>query len=545
MSSESETWKRHLDDLVIALATLVTFGRSVAFGLVESWDDGRFLVEFEPVHSVSFANLVAIWSEPHFEAFHPLHLMGYWLDVPLAGPNGHVIHTVNLVLWAGALMLLRRVFVGWKLGPVGALIATLTVGLHPAQVEAVVWATGRKEILALMFSAFAILAHLRSAKPTDRSALLSGLFYIGALLSKTTALPLPIVIVLADVLLRGIPWRQAAKQQSVALLLGAACAYGVHSIWTENQMIRPAPGGFARVSLVAATFTHYLSTLALPLDNSPVYPIHREANGFGMLDWAGPVLLALSALAFRKRKRVLFALGSFVVLLLPVANIVPVYFEVQDRYLSLPLVAVGFGVGATVVEMVKSRGKRLSVAFFGFVLALFAARTIHYQGNWSDDEALWGHATRTHPSAYYAWMKLGELRRDRGDYDLAIEAYQSGIDAHPTIRLGHGALLSAFAMRDEERHELPAQALNLAARYLRGADDADALRLLAGDMVVSGYRDAALLPLGRSLDIDPLAPERLEAAARVQEQNGNDWLVEFYRNRIPSDSDSPADSGAE
>ena len=132
--------KRWVDDAFLVLAAVLTFARGVPRALMESWDDQRFLVEFEPVQAISLDNLVAIWSEPHFEAYHPLHLMAYWLDVPFAGPNGPVIHAVNLALFAGALLLVRRVLLGWGLGRLPALLATLAYGLHPVQVEAVTWA---------------------------------------------------------------------------------------------------------------------------------------------------------------------------------------------------------------------------------------------------------------------------------------------------------------------------------------------------------------------------------------------------------------------
>ena len=67
---------------MVAGAAAATFARALPFGLQASWDDDRFIVDNPLVHEVSFTNLNAILAGPHFQAYHPLHLLSYWLDVP-------------------------------------------------------------------------------------------------------------------------------------------------------------------------------------------------------------------------------------------------------------------------------------------------------------------------------------------------------------------------------------------------------------------------------------------------------------------------------
>src|SRR5690606_17578724 len=162
-------------------------------------------------------------------------------------------------------------------------------GLHPVQVEAVTWATGRKEILALSFACLAWLTHLdadrypsaaawkeASGSARARLALKSavpGAFYVLAAMSKTTVLPLPGVRFLADVLLRGVPVRRALARQIPIVVIGAAFGALVIGIWQHYEMIRPDAGGArseGRAALVAATLTHYVATTAWPASLSPV-----------------------------------------------------------------------------------------------------------------------------------------------------------------------------------------------------------------------------------------------------------------------------------
>lgn len=518
---------------MIVVAAALTFARGVAAPLVSSWDDGRFLEEFAPVQSISGANLAEIFSRDHFEAYHPLHLLAYWLDVPMFGPSGPAIHATNLILWCGGLLLVRRVMRGLGLGRAAAVLATLFYGLHPVQVEAVTWATGRKEIIALIFASASILAHLKSQHATDRFAWMSRLAYVLAALAKTTALPLPALLFLVDVLLRDRSWRRALLWQLPALAVGLGLGGVVVAIWDDHEMIRVLPAGaLVRVELVGSTLARHLGIAAVPLWNSPIYPVHRAAEDFALWDLAMLAVPLGLALAWRRKPRALFVLVGFLVLWLPVSNIIPVYFEVQDRYLSLPLLPLAFGVGALLTNAKDEIPSRTAIVFASLVVVLFAARTVIYQGAWRSDEALWVHATRTHPTAYYAWMKLAEARRDAGDFDGALDAYVEGIDAHPSIRLGHASRLHVMALRDERDLDLsPSRALNYSARYLQNADDPSVLRELAGEMVSEGYRDAALLPLARALDLSPLADEVLERAA-VQRLTSDLWLARFYVSRM-------------
>ena len=513
-------------DLVLALSALAVFARGVPGALLSSWDDQRFLVEFEPVQSISVDSLVAIWSEPHFEAYHPLHLMSYWLDVPFAGASGPVQHGVSLGLFALTLLLVRRVLVAWSLPPMAALLATLAYALHPIQVEAVTWATGRKEIVALMFVCVAILQHERARGdgPWSRHAWLSRLAYAAAVLAKTTALPLPLVLAARELWVHRGPGRRVWLAQLPTLVLMAALSYVVVGIWEANEMIRPPPPGLGRVLLVFSTLTHHLGTAALPLETSPVYALHRVMADFGWYDGLGA--LAIVLLLWRGDGRVRFGTLAFLCFFAPVSNALPLYFEVQDRYLSLPLLPLAYLLGLGLARVSRS-------ALLGAPIAIgFAALTVLYQGAWKDDLALWTHASATHPDSFYAWMKLGEVRRNTGDLGGAEQAYRRAVGAEPALRLGHAALFQALAMQDERELGLDERAVPLSQRYLRGADDYDRLRTLAGDMIELGYRDAALLPLGRALDIHPLSDDRLENAAAVQLDAGHPWLARFYVQRM-------------
>lgn len=187
---------------IVTVLVAGTFGRGLGTPIQRSWDDGRFIVDNPLVHEPSWDALFSVFTQAHFEAFHPLHLLSYWLDVPLAGSHPVALHAVSLALWIGSANLLLWAERRLTLSGGAAVVATSVCVLHPVQVEAAVWLSGRKDILALGLSAMCIACYRTSRSPFDHWAWLSRCSYVLACLSKTTALPLPLVLFAADLLLR-------------------------------------------------------------------------------------------------------------------------------------------------------------------------------------------------------------------------------------------------------------------------------------------------------------------------------------------------------
>ncbi len=489
----------------IVLCALVTFARAVPYPLQRSWDDGRFILDNAEVAHISWANFVALAGQVRFEAFHPLHLLSYWLDVPWFGAEPWALHGVSLALWSLALVLVYECMRVLELSPLMAALATLACGLHPVQVEAVSWATGRKDVLALLFSSACLLSHLRSSHGSDRYAWCARGFFVAAALSKTAALPLPLWPATLDAVVRGVPARKALARQAPSLACALGLAFVVIHVWQSNEMVRAtnASVGLAPVRMLN-TLHHQLGTLLWPARVSPMYSTH-EVGQLALAHLLLPLLLATATVfAGRKRKpRVLAGILGFALMYLPVSNLVPMYFPFQDRYASILALPLALALGASVDTYVRARARSWPQVLLGMAVLVLAVRTIQYQGEWSSETRLWGHAAHTQPDADYAWLKLGETRRDAGDLEGAISAYRSLVRLRPTLRLAHAALFEAVARRDERIHGLaPSRARSLAQRYYEGADHADAMRQLARELLANGYLRTVELTLDRALALD-------------------------------------------
>lgn len=508
----------------IAAVSVATFARALPYPFMLSWDDARFIVDNPDLRDPSWAGFVRMWTTVQFEAYHPLHLLSYWLDVPWSGANPSVVHGVSLALWTCGLGLVFGWLSALGLQPWAALVATLLFGLHPAQVEVVSWATGRKDVLALGFAAASLWAHARSESAWDRPAWIARGFYLLAILSKTTALPLPLFAWTIDVCARRVPARRAAVRQLPSALIAAALSCVVLWIWQEHAMLRSSVGGPGLALLRASqTAGHQLATAFWSSRNAPMYATSSIAHWSWARSAVCAAYLVACVVALRKRAGLVAAgLIGFGLWLAPASNLVPLYFPLQDRYLSLPLL----GLATALAGALRTRERAWALAP---LVAVLMARTWQYQGEWQSGERLWGHAASTQPDAEYAWLKLCEVRRDAGQLEGAIRAGREAVRVEPQRKLAHAALFFAVAMRDERfTHASKSQARELAEIYYKALDQPSALRAFISSLWSHGYLRATELPLSALLARESRSDAALGEAASAAQRAGQRSMARFY-----------------
>jgi tetratricopeptide (TPR) repeat protein len=487
------------------------------------WDDDRLAANNPLVGPPYLENTARLFTTIQNEAYQPLHIASYQLDRALWGLDPVGSHLFNLLLYALGVCLLFRFLERLGAAAWVAALGTLLFALHPSHVESVVWISGRKDVLSLVFVAAALLLHVTSAKPFDRRHIGAFVCFALAALTKTTTLFLPLWLPFIDRWALRRSWKtgilRAAPMAAVAAALGALVTW----IWHAEGLTRTLASTGSRFALAPKVLLHYAATLLWPAGLSPLYPIDRT-GAFDGRSAAGLVLLAaLVALAWKARKDVPgVALGVTIFLLglLPVANLVPMTFQVNDRYLLLPafgLALAVWGFADAVAERVVLRRAVLGVA--GAAAAACGILSFSYSFAWRSDTDLWRHAVAAQPDAYYAWMKLGETERDRARFAAADAAYDRAIALEPELLPARGGkMLGCLARTDHEAGRMQSAPLDLAADYTSAYGNARAMLDAAARIFARGYEDCAFRVLLESTHMrPPLADELIFAVA-------NDWL---------------------
>jgi tetratricopeptide (TPR) repeat protein len=445
--------------LLIACLAFFAYLPALSGGFV--YDDERFIEKNPPVTHLTAANVVRYFTDPTshsivgHDIYRPLRTLEFAIDWAISGGRPGFFHLRSMLHHALACVLLYAVLRRLLEADVPALLGTLAFALHPVQTESVAWITSRADVLLLVWFLLALLLYLRE-RP-----LLAALAFLGALLSKETAVFFPAAVFLVDLFRRADlrPFRRWAWYGVYATMAVAYVVFWVYLVAgarLENvgHLGGRWWGGSYPMTLLTMTkgFLHYARVIAFPVHFTVDYHV-PASTGLGAGEVVAIVILgALVAAAVAGGRRSRLALAWFFLALLPVSNLIrPIGIPTAERFLYLPLVGVALWAGP-----VLARYRRLAAAVLACLFVLTFARS-----------RIW----RTNDSLWLAAEKVARTPRGLD--------YQSGKE----LRAAHEA-------RDRLKHAAPSAKAALEVRML---DHARAtVRHVDGFFEL--YRDVIRLP---------------------------------------------------
>ena len=447
--------------LLLVMAILLVFGAVVHYDFV-IWDDDIHVYANPRFQPVTWAHLRAFWQAPYAQLYIPFTYTVWaalaWLTQTFTpGPlTAEAFHRCNVLLHMGSALLVYRLgyLVLSRKQPTGqasvtwaAAAGALLFGLHPLQVEAVVWVSGLKDVLYGWWALLALWQYLEYARRPQgwQRWLHYGLAVLAfslALLAKPAAVVVPGMAWLLDVRGVGRSWQQAARAVAGWLLLAALWA-----VWTKGQqpdaVIEFITPLWARPLIVTDALIFYLKQLLWPWQLGPDYgrtPQAVLAHGWRILYGVGSLgLVGLGVWQWRTCRYWLWlAVGIFIVGVFPVLGIIPFVFQaystVADRYVYLAMLgpALGFGL------CLQHQPSRQRAWLVGVVLlGLLGWRSATQVRVWQDTAILFTHALQVNPRSNLAHNNLGLFVAQQGQLDRAIAHFQAAIALKPTAHEAH------------------------------------------------------------------------------------------------------------
>ena len=470
-----QRWVQWLVPALIALVTFAAFLPTLQNQFV-NWDDADNFLDNPHYRGLGWAQLRWMWTTFHMGHWIPLTWMTLGLDYVLWGMNPFGYHLTSLVLHAANAIVLYFValrILGLALPDPGdrrraslalaAGFAALLFALHPLRVESVAWATERRDVLSGLFYLLTILAYLRALERGERGRGwywgAVGLFAC-ALLSKSMAVSLPIVLLILDVYplkrLGGATgwWSKSARRVYLekipfVLLAGAAAAIAFLALFQLHNMAvldkLSVPG---RLAISAYNLSFYLWKMVVPVTLSPLYelgPVNPSATPF-LLSYAAVLAITVLALAVRHRVPGLpVAWLAYIIILLPVLGIFQNGPQVAaDRYTCL----AGMGWALLAGAGLLCASRRLPVLSAGLALVLLGglgSLTWSQTRIWHDSETLWSHAVAIDPSSPLGEYNWGLALDRQGKVTEAIERYQAALRLNPNYADAHNSVGAALA----------------------------------------------------------------------------------------------------
>lgn len=296
--------------LLIPLGTAVlAYFRSLSGGFLS--DDFVYVARFVDFPWAAWPRLFVrewsegIWGFPLME-LRPFAALSFIIDGHLWGAHPMGWRLTNLSLFLGVVVLVVRLAHRYTGGSsAGALTAGLVFALHPVQVEAVAWITGRVDLLAALA---ALLFWWLAETYADTGRVLRLLTAILALFvgvfSKEFCLLVPVLLLLSWLLLpapAAVQWRRR-----LLLLVGVAGAIGFYA-WCRHLAFDTA-ATTARFGWDEAAWTRQSSYVGwiipwLPFNREQMQWIHPLSPTVIQATWGGFAFLALLGSIYARWKR--------------------------------------------------------------------------------------------------------------------------------------------------------------------------------------------------------------------------------------------------
>lgn len=476
--------------LPIILAVLAVYLWPALHADFVSVDDGLLITKNMAVHELTLASLMYNFTHYDPELYIPLTFLSYQIEYAFFGLQPWIYHLTNLLLHIGSallVMMIARRCTGSKLA---ALCAGLFFALHPLNTEAVMWASGRKDILSTFFFLLSLVAFLHSkhAPHARRWFWISLVFFIFALLSKVSVIVLPAMFVLIDWVDGSLSKKRLISYWPFVI---AALLFAVIAVFGKtNTFSHSSPGMI--ILLSAKSIVYYLHRLVVPLHLTMFYPQTTPVT-LASAEFFVPVCLIallLIGLFFLARSSKKLALGWLFFLIALSPNLLhysknEFVFYASDRYAYTGTIGIALALAALLV-FVSKKLPHLEKPVMLFCTCLFAwyGWTAHvYARVWQSNPALYSHAIGQEPTAWMPYNNYGTFLMQEGKPQEALVQFERAQENNApktpviltNIGVAHHALGDTEKAKDAFRQSIAALGTGavtdpqkLAAYYMLG-----------------------------------------------------------------------------
>ncbi len=491
---------RHRLPLVIMLAAMLTYALTIRYGFV-TLDDPLLVYENPAVVFPSPHAVFKAFTSYDPELYIPVTLLSYQIQSWLLGvAHAWHFHLINVLLHGVNAALVFSVVKRLSNRTV-ALIAGMLFAVHPLNVEAVAWISARKDLL----SAFFFLAAWRVSLSDRRGmfVMASALFAL-ALMSKVSAMTLPLVLLLSDAVqsgVRNIRWKRLTPLACLSAVFGIIAVIGKsHVVGGERPL--------ALVLMSIRSTVLYLQIFLLPVHQSPVYPFLASPSLMMPVFWlSAAIIAAITAAAIFLRKRLpLFLFGWAFYL----CTLWPSYVEYShggkflligsDRYAYIPAIGLFLMASALIIgiyDLYRASLRLPMIAFTVAVLACLAGTSVTYAANWRDGIAFNRRILSLHPENLTAQYNLAVAYGLAGDGTAAEREYRKTMGMDPSYANAYINLATLIAKqgRTDEALSLLQQAVRVDETYFKTHYNLAVLKERLGriDDAVAEYERAAQL----------------------------------------------------
>ncbi|MDP7247815.1 MAG: tetratricopeptide repeat protein [Candidatus Peribacteraceae bacterium] len=410
--------------ILIIVITFLTFAGVLGHEFL-SWDDEILVTQNYLVRNFS---PMIFWSyDP--ELYIPITLLSFQINYALFDLNPFWYHLTNLIIhisnallvfWLSLMIIKKRYL---------AVFAALIFAVHPLNTEAVAWISARKELLSTFFMLSALITYVKTGDKRWM-IVLSLILFVLAMMSKVTALVLPLILILYD---QAQPKSENRNPKTYIPFLLLAGIFAVIAVVGKSiAVIQLTTTEMVLLAFRSTTF--YLQKFLLPIKLSAIYgapdpiSIQNWEIIFSILIVA---LLITATCIFRKMKVAMFASGFAI---LTIAPSFMAYMKsdgisvAADRYAYMPSI----GLAMLIVLIVSSIRKQDFVIFILVaVISSCMFLTIERNKVWATTEVLFQDIIKKNPTSHITHNNIGNMHLNNGDLRTALLYLEKAMELNP------------------------------------------------------------------------------------------------------------------
>lgn len=440
--------------LLLVVAVVLAFGQIVSHEFIE-YDDDIHIYRNPAFQPLTIESVAGFWKAPYealyipvaytffaVEVFlspqNPVDAAGRWLSSTVFHAGSLLLHCICVLL---VFVLLRRLIEN----DIASCVGSLIFALHPLQVESVSWISETRGLLCTAFGLSALWFYLRfhdamEEKPAIQNSVshnvanysLATAMFTLALLSKPSAVSIPLVAAVIDIGLLRRPWRSSAA--ALTPWLGLALVIIFVSRSQQPGVATPDASFMQRVLISGNSLLFYATKVVQPCDLSVIYdrPLDQSLQA-KELGWSWVALLVLVGLvaATAGRRMGLVCLGVFAAALLPMLGVIPFDYQrlstVADRYAYLAMLSPSLAVAAL---LARYSNRAMLIAATTVVLVL-AWLSVQQTSHWESDATLFRYALKMNPNSAEIHTSLGNLAYREKDLSRAESHYRRALNIRP------------------------------------------------------------------------------------------------------------------
>jgi len=434
--------------LFIIIITAIVFANTLGNDFINNWDDNVYILDNKIIRHLNWITLKEIFSSFCGEIYNPLTILSYTIEYKLFGLNPFPFHLTNYILHILNAILVYLFLKRFTGKPWVAAITSLFFALHPMHVESVAWVTERKDVLYTFFFLLSLNSYSKYLITEKKISYLiwSFIWFLLSLMSKPTAVCLPLVLVLMDYYHhKKLSWKISILKIPFFLL---ALFFGILAVFSQKSFgaindLTPLFSIIERIFLVSYSAIYYLFKVFAPFNLSALHYYPVKLDELLPIEYylALPALLLLIWGVIKSgsfKHELIFGLLFYFITIVSVLQIIPIgQAIVSERYSYIPYIGIFFIFGQFFSYIKDNKfsfsGKIKYIVSIVLVIltVLYSFLTIERNKVWKNGIVLFTDVIKKYPAQGYGWIARGNSKDNFGDFDGAISDYNSAIKLKP------------------------------------------------------------------------------------------------------------------